>query len=413
MSNRSILLIGGLLFVLMILSMSTCMEFKTVPKVNWNKQLKYEYEDPNGLSLVKSMFKELYGKENVSVIDQNSMGLDTLSNNNLYFYIARGNDISFERKDSILDWVKLGGQLVMVMPTQNFNFEYLDEDELLGYYDEDSIFYLDGAFIQDSTMVMNILSEDSIQQTLTYYNYGRSLDQLEKTQFHYFTDYNFPVFEPLISFQDTNAVFMKKDYGEGTIYMHSNPQMFVNVSGFQDFYLPHFNYVVSHFDPDKVYLDQRKKFSMTYSDQERESPIQYILATPQLKWAYYTIAGGLLLYLIFGSKRKQRAILNIEKNKNTSLEYVKTVSQLYESQNQNQKLVQQMQHIFFEKMKSKYFISEHTENYSYLLSRKSKVDKNTIDKLLKKLANSEHYKFNDEQLIALHLQLENFYKNCK
>jgi len=411
MSNRTVFIIIGTLLLLVILSMSMCFEVKEVADVNWNKQFKYELKDPNGAWLFKSMFEETYGEENVILIDSDTLGLDSLSTSDLYVYLGYSTNYRYEKEDSLFNWIAKGNDALIVCNVVNLGIPYDHNtiSDTLDYY-----LNLDQESEQDTVLNLSFFNSlDSTYKELEYISRGRSIDETSPERFYHFTNENNEDFEPLISVHDSSSIFLKRDFGKGTLYFHCIPKLFVNVASHQDFYLEHYNYVISHFNPSKVYLDQRTEGQNTDPLEERQSPLQFILATPSLKWAYYTLLGGLLLFVLFGSKRKQKAIPTMEENKNTSLEYIQTVSQLYQSQNQNKKLVQHMKHIFLAKMKSKYYLDRKNPDYNHLLSRKSKMPESEIETLLKKLDTSEHYEFSDDQLISLYQQLEKFYKNCK
>jgi len=208
------------------------------------------------------------------------------------------------------------------------------------------------------------------------------------------------------------------------------PEMFSNLASKQDFYLDHFNQVFSSFSSSSVVLDHDdfKKFApktvvldhdsfntdREFIDADSESPIQYVLANPPLKWAYYLLLLSALTYIIFRGKRRQKVIPTIEKNTNTSLEYVATLSSLFRNQGQNNKLVPHMQRVFYQKIKTRYYLDAKHPEFISLLSRKSKIEEKEINVILNMFDNSDQdLNFTDDQLINLHTRLETFYKNWK
>src|SRR5690606_40060151 len=66
---------------------------------------------------------------------------------------------------------------------------------------------------------------------------------------------------------------------------------------------------------------------------------------PSLRYAWYTLIIGLILYLIFYGKRRQRIVPIIEPVKNTTVEYVETVGNLYyQEKNHTQLLDKQIKY---------------------------------------------------------------------
>jgi hypothetical protein len=50
------------------------------------------------------------------------------------------------------------------------------------------------------------------------------------------------------------------------------------------------------------------------------SPMRFILNNPPLRYAWYLLLLGLLIFVLFNAKRKQRIVPVIEPLKNTSLD---------------------------------------------------------------------------------------------
>ena len=115
-----------------------------------------------------------------------------------------------------------------------------------------------------------------------------------------------------------------------------------------------------------------------------------------------------------GLKRKQNAIPILSKNENTSLEYVSTLSYLFKSQNQNDKLIHHMKDIFANTVRKKYFIDYNDPDFAIKLSKKSKIPVGEIDIIVRGFNNAEnHFKFTDDQLERINSRLDTFYKNCE
>jgi hypothetical protein len=57
--------------------------------------------------------------------------------------------------------------------------------------------------------------------------------------------------------------------------------------------------------------------------------LRFILSNPALKYAWWVFLGGLVLFIFFNVKRKQRIVPIIEPLKNTSADFVKSIGNLY------------------------------------------------------------------------------------
>lgn len=59
------------------------------------------------------------------------------------------------------------------------------------------------------------------------------------------------------------------------------------------------------------------------------SPMRFILSKPALKYAWWLFLFGIFLFIFFNIKRKQRIVPIIEPKKNKSVEFVKSIGNLY------------------------------------------------------------------------------------
>ena len=138
------------------------------------------------------------------------------------------------------------------------------------------------------------------------------------------------------------------------------------------------------------------------------------MTQPALKWAYFISVFGLLLFVASRGKRKQRIIPNLPINENTSLEYIQTLSELYRSQYQHDKLAKHLQIIFTQWVKKKYYLTPDDPKYIAKISQKSKIAEEQINSLLNRLDKAVGNKrFGAEQLTNLHTDLNQFYNNCQ
>ncbi|MDX1761296.1 MAG: DUF4350 domain-containing protein, partial [Christiangramia sp.] len=119
--------------------------------------------------------------------------------------------------------------------------------------------------------------------------------------------------------------FIKTDFGEGIIYLHSTPQAFSNY-----FLLKEDNYryseaLLAYLSGNKILWDAYYKSGKGFFT----SPLYILLNNRPLKWAYYFVLISAILFILFEGKRKQRSIPVVEPPKNKSYEFTETISQLY------------------------------------------------------------------------------------
>ena len=121
-----------------------------------------------------------------------------------------------------------------------------------------------------------------------------------------------------------HANFVGKNVGKGHVFFHSEPLFLTN------YYLlksGNLQYVQNVFS----YLPDRETvwFSEVEKKEESRSLLRFVKANPPLKYAWRLLLGGLVLFAIFNIKRKQRIIPVITPLKNTSVEFVRSIGNLY------------------------------------------------------------------------------------
>lgn len=119
-----------------------------------------------------------------------------------------------------------------------------------------------------------------------------------------------------------NADFIKVNFGKGHFYIHSEPLILTNYYLLQS----KNQYVESVFS----YLPDRETVWFVENDAPLSmSPMRFILSNPSLKYAWYLLLFGLLIFVIFNAKRKQRIVPIKEPLKNTSVDFIRSIGNLY------------------------------------------------------------------------------------
>jgi hypothetical protein len=132
-----------------------------------------------------------------------------------------------------------------------------------------------------------------------------------------------------------------------------------------------------------------------------------------LRYATYLFFTLVMIYLFFGSKRKQKPIPVIKPPVNTSLEFIDTISRVYLYDKNHKKMAKTKYNYFLDYVKSKYHVdtSRTGEQFEEILAEKSGVEKEVIGKILQQERNlrSKH-NISSEELISFNNTIEEFYK---
>lgn len=222
-----------------------------------------------------------------------------------------------------------------------------------------------------------------------------------------------------------NMNFMKIEYGDGRIYLHSTPLAFTNFHIRNEKNLEYVERVLSHLDSGDIYWDVKHHIGEAVSRRRNaintgnssgnfeETPLKYILSQPPLAWAWYTLIGMALLYLIFRAKRRQRVIPVTEPVTNTSLEFIDTIGKLhFQRGNPRQVIFQKMKYLQnFIKNRYGLQVQDWDEKFIQKLKLKSGVPDELLNKIQIMHRNVTTSRFaSDNTLMDFHKLVEEFYR---
>ena len=383
--------------IVALIIMTTMIFFEVVdkPVIKWSNKLDLESKSSSGLHLFKSLLETKYNQ--VKTVESDSLNYLEDEQSTLLIYIANKIVMDDSTYSTLLDYINRGNEALLITSS----IRNAKNQSMIKHRYNDA----------DTSMILTWADSTEYQYKLYYRDVTSPKKMAIKHIVEPYDSLSIYSYEDLLTIQDTDqinySILIRRNYGDGQLAMHSMPELFTNVTSLQDMYLDNFEKTFNLFKSQKVILHK----NISYVPEKNEtSPIQYILEEPSLKSAYYLLLFTALLYAIFAAKRKQKPIPTLVENKNTSLTYVKTMSELYKAQDQNEKLVPHMQKIFFNKIKNKYFLDPHSEDFARLLSLKAKVEEEEINKILLKFDSAKSHKFNDDQIINLYNDIISFHK---
>jgi len=204
--------------------------------------------------------------------------------------------------------------------------------------------------------------------------------------------------------------FISVDFNRGRFFLHCHPLVFTN------YHLLNSNYeyactALSYLPVENTIWDQYYK-PFKYVDL---SPVRYILSQPSLKMGYYLIMIAILVYLLIGSKRKQRTIPVIVPPKNESLLFIYTMGRLYFNRQNHTDLARKIVTYLKDFIRRRYMIQINEEDgrtYT-LLASKSLVPGEQIEKMFtmaKTVLSTDH--ISKESLLEFYKLTEDFYNRC-
>ncbi|MFK5879376.1 MAG: DUF4350 domain-containing protein [Flavobacteriaceae bacterium] len=206
--------------------------------------------------------------------------------------------------------------------------------------------------------------------------------------------------------------FIKHQHGKGNFYLHTFPEAFTNY-GILNVNNLHATNVLSYLKNDGIiYWDEYYKTGK----KRISSPLHYLLSSPNLKWAYYTVLIGILLFVIFEGKRKQRFIPIVTPLKNQTLAFSRTIANMYYEKSEHKNIAEHRIDYLLNFIRLKLRIPTYkidTTFHKYVASRSGKSE-NEI-KILFDYCNQVHIKntITKEELLKLNTLIEEFKSSIK
>lgn len=207
--------------------------------------------------------------------------------------------------------------------------------------------------------------------------------------------------------------FIRYRYGKGALYLLPNPQLLTNYSLLHPLGAEYAAKALSYLPVSgEVIWDEY----YTRGSTEDLSVLRVIFGHEQLRWAYYLAITGLVLFVLLEMKRRQRIIPVLESLKNSSLEFVRLVGQVYYQQRDNGDIARKKVKYFLEHIRAAYYLKTGVidDDFKGQLAMKSGVGLTTIKTLFKMIGDIEAGKpVSDALLISLNQEMEQFYKQAQ
>lgn len=206
-------------------------------------------------------------------------------------------------------------------------------------------------------------------------------------------------------------------HGKGRLFLHCDPRAFSNYfllkeNNYQ--YLQNIFAFTSAFPEHLYWDDYYNKIKYRKREDKNFSTFSEIMKHPPLVYAFWLSLILLGLYILFGGKRMQRIIEQLKPNENTTVTFTETIGRLYLQKKDNKNIADKMITYFNEYIRNTYFLNTNHINDEFIntLSRKSGVQQGKVDTLYRSItATHSSTEVSDYQLLSLHEQIQNFYKN--
>lgn len=207
-------------------------------------------------------------------------------------------------------------------------------------------------------------------------------------------------------------VYLRYPLGEGNLYVAASADYFVNFSVLDPEGEAFSAKALSYLSPKpQLIWDDFNALGPASAD----SPFRFFLNDPYLRPAYLLALLGMLAYILYGIKRRQRIIPVVEPLRNTSIEFAKVVSSVYFQQRDHLDIIRKKTAFFLDHVRTAYRIRTDVPDTTLaeLLAERSGVDPELIRRILQKIQDYRETtrQPSDQELLAFNHAIEKFHQN--
>jgi hypothetical protein len=357
--------------ILLVVLLLTYLEASEPDPVNWNAS----YLETDKIALGSFIFYNSWEGTGANLEKVNVPPYEFLDSKPSGTYFFLNNYLSFDDSElkKLLNWVDSGNTLFIA--AGHFSENLRDTLEL------ETATRIPGGDLSSQPFLE--LTNPNLKDSRPYqYSYDVNLQYFRSIDTLAHAVLGVGSLEKFSKQEDAFPVFLHSEWGEGNIYIHSFPEAFSNY-----FLLNENNYsyaegVLAYLDNDKtIYWDRYYKSGKAF----HSSPLYILLNNKALKWAYYFVLLGAVLFIIFEGKRKQRPVPVVEPLRNQTYAYSRTIADLYLEQKKYKALALKKIDHFYDYIRSRYriFSGWGEEKTLKELSEKSGHSMEEIKELLK------------------------------
>ncbi|WP_273277630.1 DUF4350 domain-containing protein [Maribacter polysiphoniae] len=335
------LIIGVVTLVILML-----FQYSKPKEINWFPSFVAQHKIPYGTYVLNDLMENKY-KDNLIQITQPPFealqSADSLRGT--YFFV--NNDVLFGKAElnSLLDWTSKGNTLFIA--SGSFDEQLQDT---LNF--ETSALYADfGETPKQVHQLLNPNLKSNATYTFSKDDYAIYFSKIDTLNTTLIGQVDYPVEDGSDTQKHFNVI--QQNFGKGTILLSAFPNAFTNYFILKDNNRDYTAGLLSYIDGDRpIYMDNHHKSGKSFYT----SPMYIFLNNKELKWAYYIVLIGALVYVIFEGKRKQRAIPVIVPLKNQTLAFTRTIADMYFEKGEQKSITEHKIAYFLEYIRSHFYM---------------------------------------------------------
>lgn len=404
--NRKYVILLVVFFTILIV-----VQYNRPRPIDWRQSYSMDDKVPYGTYALHEMIGELFPGKKVttSTMPVYNVLSDSANGNGNYIFIA--GDFSPDKLDtrSLLQFVASGNN---VFVAANYIYGSFADTLNLG---TQAYYYYDDPNAADTATLNEVVNyEDTVRVNFTSPYLRSKSDYIYPKAVENFIFSSFDTARTTILGTNgkAQANFIRVKVGKGSFYLSTLPQAFSNYH-FVDKRNSEYVYKSLSFLPaENVLWDEYYK-PFRYVEQ---SPMKVVLNSPALSMAYFLTLASLVLFVIFGARRRQRIIPVVEPLRNTTLDFVGIVGTLYYQKADHKNIATKKISYFLEYIRSAFFVKTNLFDEAFItkvvnLSGIPEKDVRELFNFITVISGSSIIR--EEEILKLNSLIEKFHRESK
>lgn len=369
---------------------------------DWNSSYSLDSKNPQDLNL----FSQLLNFRSKAAVKNNLELSKVLKDQKqTYLFVGQNFALTDSEFNKILAQVRKGNQLIISFDQLNENIrnQFFTEVYNDWIYSQDFVVFTDDTSFNFSALYQM----DTIAKRWNLFN----------EELFYYSEY-----EILSGFYDTPN-FVKIPFGKGEILLHANPELLMNYQLLKKDGYNHANFFIDQipakneilflnladFKKENVSNSGESNYNSGLSD---NSYLKLIFQYKSLFYAFLLSIFGVLLYLMFRSKRSLPVVPYLSKQPNSALVFAETMASIYYQDQKSYDLLLAMRKNFYIQIQKQYQLDltrKENTNRIIQLAEKSNFPLIEVEHLLHHLEEKMPSKIDASFLLKTHALQRDFY----
>lgn len=377
---------------------------------NWEVKFQPFDKNPRGTYLFHRILQTHIGKKDIYVAETPDQ-LDSIhaiaKGKKTYLFVGNIFGMETEALDSVLKRVEEGSDIFISFHqiTNNVANKFFKELDFRNDYDAFETVYVGNTKYE----MLNIYEKDTV--ACEWLAYGEVNTRGAS--------------KSLSSFMEMDN-FIEIKMGKGRAFLHTNPMMFFNYQLKRTDGFGYTRYVIDFLSKKQhVVLMELGRMPDNYGDndtsdntgkdgKEDTSYLKFILSNPYLRMALLLLIAGVILYIIFRSRRKRPAVPFVDKKKDMTLAFAETITSIYFAKRNPYGLLQVQRKNFYANISKHFFVDlnrREGDRELIILSEKSNKPLEEIKRLVAVLETKEASSVTEHAISEIAKKQRQFYKD--